>query len=161
MARFIALDPSSTVTGWAAFQDESLIAWGKIDTSKLQFAERFSFIIDELSRLAAQFGATEIAIEDVKFAWAGKNRNRNIMGLQAVFRSVKDWAAGMEYPFAPYNPASWKNAIVGNSHATKETTIENIYLRFDGIPKNLSEHEADAIAIGCYHASLKKYQKGG
>jgi Holliday junction resolvasome RuvABC endonuclease subunit len=157
MARIIALDPSSTVTGWAVFQEDGLVAWGKIDTSKLQFAERLSLIVGEISRRAAQYGARDVAIEDVKFAWHGKNRNRNIMGLQAVFRSVKDWAAGMKYPFTPYNPATWKNAIVGHVNASKETTKENLCLRFPTLPRDLTDHEYDAIAIGLYHCSMKRF----
>jgi len=155
MTRFIAIDPSTTFTGWAVFQDQGLIAWGKVDTRKTAYAERFPFIVGEISRRASQYGAREVVMEDVKFAWHSKNRNRNIAGLQIVFRSIQEWAKGMDYPLAAYNPATWKNAIVGSYRASKETTKNNIRYRFEGVPDDLTDHEYDAIAIGVYHGGLR------
>lgn len=157
--RFIAIDPSTTFTGCAVFQDDGLVAWGVIDTRKLQYAERFTSIIDELSRSAARYCIQEIAIEDVKYAWHSKHRNRNISGLQAVFRSIEDWAKGSGFVLTAYNPASWKNAVVGHRAASKETTKENIRLRFPGLFGDLTDHEYDAIAIGLFHAGLKRLER--
>jgi crossover junction endodeoxyribonuclease RuvC len=154
--RFIAIDPSSTNTGWAVFADENLIAWGTIKTEKMEYAERFNFIIHELDKLAARFAFTGVAIEDIKFAWASKNRPRNIAGLQVVFRVIKDWSVGRRLAFNPYNVARWKNNIVGNVHASKEQTMENVCLRLDNLPRTLNEHEYDAVAIGINHAVMLK-----
>jgi len=156
--RFIALDPSSTFTGWAVFQDEGLVAWGKIDTRKVDYSFRFQFIVNELIHLAQVHNFQEIAIEDVKFAWHSKNRNRNIAGLQIVFRSIQEWAKSVDLSLTAYNPASWKNAVVGHVHASKEITKANILLRFPRVPDNLTEHEYDSIAIGCYHSNLKRLE---
>jgi len=159
--RFISLDPSTTFTGWAVFQDEGLVAWGVIDTRKLPIDQRFHTIVAHISERASEYGAQEIAIEDVKFAWQGKNRNRNIAGLQIVFRSIQDWAKTVGFPLVAYNPASWKNAVVGYVHASKEDTKLNILLRFPRIPDKLTEHEYDAIGIGVYHAGNLKYNSMG
>lgn len=156
--RFISIDPSTTFTGWAVFQDEGLVAWGKIDTRKLPFAERFQAIVREISRRASQYGVQAVAIEDVKFAWKGPGRQRNIAGLQAVFRSLKDWSKGMNLPFKAYNPASWKNFVVGHVHASKGWTKDNITARFPRVPKDLTEHEYDAIAIGVYHGGILHFE---
>jgi len=161
MKRFIALDPSSTFTGWAVFQDEGLVAWGKIDTRKVEYSFRFQFIINELIHLVLVHNFQEVAIEDVKFAWHGKNRNRNIAGLQIVFKSIQEWAKGAKLPLVAYNPASWKNGVVGHAQASKEYTKSNILLRFPRVPDNLTDHEYDALAIGVYHAGNLKYQSMG
>ena len=158
MKRFIALDPSSTFTGWSVFQDESLVAWGKIDTRKVEYSFRFQFIVNELIHLVQQYGVQEVAIEDVKFAWHGKNRNRNIAGLQIVFRSIQEWAKSVDLPLTAYNPASWKNGVVGSSHCSKETTKENLCFRFPRLPRGLTEHEYDALGIGVYHAGNLKFE---
>ena len=158
MTRFISLDPSTTFTGWAVFQDESLVAWGKIDTRKVDYSFRFQFIINELVHLVQQYDFQEIAIEDVKFAWHGNNRNRNIAGLQIVFRSIQEWAKSLDLGLAAYNPASWKNGVVGSNHATKETTKENLCFRFPRLPRGLTEHEYDALGIGVYHGGMLKLE---
>ena len=155
MTRFIAIDPSSTVMGWAVFQDQGLIAWGKLDATKVEYSFRFQFIVNELGRLTRTYGFQEIAIEDVKTAWYGKNRQRNIAGLQIVFTSIQKWAERRMGPLAAYNPATWKNAVVGHVHATKEETKNNIRNRFPRIPDDLTDHEYDAIGIGIYHGGLR------
>lgn len=160
MPRFISIDPSSTMTGWAVFEDQGLVAWGKIDMTKVEYHSRFSVIIENLRRLIDRYYFQEIAIEDVKFAWRSKYRIRNIAGLQIIFRSIQEWAKKAGLPFTAYNPATWKNAVVGAYTAPKEITKNNILLRFPNLPDDLTDHEYDAIAIGCYHASLKRLKKG-
>lgn len=158
MKRFIALDPSSTFTGWSVFQDDGLVAWGKVDMTKVEYHSRFSIMVENLKRLVQKYGVQEIAIEDVKTAWRSKFRVRNIAGLQIIFRSIQEWAKGVNLPLIAYNPATWKNAVVGHIHASKEITKANILLRFPTVPDNLSDHEYDAIAIGVYHAGLLKLE---
>jgi Holliday junction resolvasome RuvABC endonuclease subunit len=158
MNRFIAIDPSTTFTGWAVFQDEGLVAWGVIDTRKDAYADRFVKIVAGIALAYTQYRFQEIVVEDVKFAWGGSNRNRNIAGLQAVFRSLKDYATTSNFPFTAYNPATWKNSVVGDSHASKATTKANICWRFPGLPRNLTEHEYDAVGIGVYHGGILKLE---
>lgn len=161
MPRFMAIDPSSTVTGWAVFQDDGLVAWGKIVTEKVEFSFRFQFIINELLHLLQVHGFQEVVIEDVKYAWQSKNRNRNIASLQIVYTSIRKWAEKHRIPITAHNPASWKNAVVGDVHATKEMTKSNLCLRFQNLPGDLSDHEYDAIGIGVYHASLRAITERG
>lgn len=164
MGRFIAIDPSSTVTGWAVFQDQGLVAWGNLDARKVEYSFRFHFIVNELGCLARTYGFQEIAIEDVKTAWHSKNRQRNIAGLQIVFMSIRKWTEARKIPLAAYNPATWKNAVVGHVHASKEITKNNIRYRFPAIPDDLTDHEYDAIGIGVYHGALRFQEalsKGG
>jgi Holliday junction resolvasome RuvABC endonuclease subunit len=156
--RFISIDPSTTFTGWAVFQDQGLVTWGKIDTRGADYAGRFQLIVEELAAACNRYGAREIVIEDVKFAWHGVERQRNIAGLQVVFRSVKDWAGQLQIPFKAVNPATWKNAVVGWNRASKQQTKDNILSRFPSLPVNLSEHEYDAIAIGVYYSGLKNLE---
>lgn len=157
--RFIAIDPSTTFTGWAVFQDLGLVAWGKIDARKISYAERFLFIINELKIPIFNYWIREIVIEDVKYAWHSKNRNRNISGLQVVFRSIKDFADKRGFPLTAVNPARWKNAVVGWNRASKQQTKDNILFRFPNLPGNLSEHEYDAIAIGIYYYEIKRLEE--
>jgi len=155
MSRFIAIDPSSTVTGWAVFEDDGLVAWGKIEADKVEYSYRFQFIVNGLKDLARTYGFQEVAIEDVRTAWQAKYRQRNIAGLQIVFTSIKKWTQGRKIPLASYNPSTWKKAVVGTFRASKEITKNNILYRFPRVPDDLSDHEYDAIAVGVYHAAIR------
>ena len=155
MTRLISIDPSSTFTGWAVFEGQGLVAWGKMDLRNVKYSFRFQFVVNELIHLVQKYGVQEIAIEDVKTAWHSKNRLRNIAGLQVIFKSIQEWAKEVNLPLAAYNPATWKNAVVGAYAAPKEITKNNIRLRFEGVPDDLTDHEYDAIAIGVYHGGLR------
>lgn len=160
MTRFISIDPSSTASGWAVFEDRGLVAWGKIDTLKVEYSWRFQFIVNALIHLHQMYHFQEIAIEETKYAWRG----RNLSALRTVFISIQKWAKRVNVPFTDYNVATWKNAVVGHVHASKETTKENACYRFPALPRDLSEHEYDAIAIGVYHGELRFLEdqaKGG
>jgi Holliday junction resolvasome RuvABC endonuclease subunit len=156
--RFISIDPSSTVTGWAIFQGESLITWGKIDVAKVEYGSRFARIVSGIAEAYMNYRFEAIVIEDVRFAWHSKNRNRNIAGLQVAYKSIQDYAKTSGFPITAINPATWKNAVVGHRAASKEITKNNIRLRFQSIPDDLTSHEYDAIAIGVYHAGVRKLE---
>lgn len=164
MPRFVALDPSSTITGWAVFQDQGLVAWGKLDATNVEYSFRFQFVINALVYLARKYGFQEIAIEDVRTAWHSKYRQRNIAGLQIVFTSIRKWAEKNNIPLTAYNPATWKKTVIGNYRASKEMTKTSIRYRFPAIPDNLTDHEYDAIGIGVCHGALRFQEalaKGG
>lgn len=155
MSRLIAVDPSSTLSGWAVFDGLLLVAWGDIDLRSYPYAEKFLKFIEGLDMIRRHWNFQEVVMENVSFAWQSPNRTRNIAGLQVIFRSTKEWAAFHQFPFTAYNPATWKASVVGSVHATKDETAANIHLRFPGIKDQLSEHDYDAIGIGVYHTSLR------
>ncbi|MFA5429869.1 MAG: crossover junction endodeoxyribonuclease RuvC [Candidatus Omnitrophota bacterium] len=151
--RYIAIDPSSTDTGWSVFDAGRLVAWGVIKVGKLDYSERFSHIIGALDGLASQYNIAQVAIEETKFAWHSMNRQRNISGLQAVFRSISDWAKSRKIPLFAYNVTTWKKNATGYIHAPKERVAECMRIRFEGLPVKLSEHEYDSVGIGLAHAA--------
>lgn len=151
MGRFIAVDPSSKASGWAVFEDQALVAWGTIDASEVEYSYRFQFIVNELKRLHLGYEFQEVVMEETRYSWRG----RNLSALQVVFMSVKKWVELRNIGFKAYNVATWKSAVVGHVHASKETTKENVCLRFPNLPRDLSDHEYDAVAIGVYHSSLR------
>jgi Holliday junction resolvasome RuvABC endonuclease subunit len=154
MTRFLALDPSSTVTGWAVFDDDRLVAWGKIDTKKVEYSFRFQFIVNELVKVRQEYAFQEVAAEETKFAWKG----RQIAALRIAFVSIQKWTERNKLPFRKYNVSSWKNSVLGNQHATKDDTAATVRMIFPRLPAGLGEHEVDAIGVGLYHAGILKLE---
>lgn len=151
--RFIALDPGSRFTGWAVFDGDGLVAWGRIVADKVEYSSRFQFIVNELGKLLDQFNFEEVAVEE-----AVRFEGREIPALKVASLGIKKWAEGRRLPYSKYNVATWKASVVGNGHAGKEATARNILLRYPSLPADLSEHEYDAIAIGVYHAGILNLQ---
>jgi len=156
MTRFLALDPSSTVSGWAVFDDDALVAWGKIDTKKVDYSFRYQFIVNELIHLVQVYNFQEIAAETAP-RWQG----REIAALKVAYSSIKHWAKKVGLPMAEYNVSAWKTSVLGNCHVSKEGTQATVRLIFPRVPADLGEHVADAIGVGLYHAGKKKLQAWG
>ena len=61
--KILAVDPSSTVLGYAVLDGDDLIAFGHISTSKVSYDMRFSHITNRIHELHQEHGFTEIACE--------------------------------------------------------------------------------------------------
>lgn len=152
--RFISIDPASTLTGWAVFaNDGMLVAWGLIDSRNVQYSFRPQYIINELISLIHRFDFQEIALES-----APRFKGTRPAALEMVVNSIKAWARGLGLRVAAYNVAAWKKSVIGDYLADKEAVQRNIYLRFPRLPQDLTEHEADAMAIGVHHAGVRHWE---
>jgi len=147
--KFLAIDPSSTVSGYAVFEDDTLLAWGEIDTKKVGYSHRFSFITGELEKLYAKHGFTEVACERaIRFA------GRRVAALEVAVQGIKGWAKENKLSFVYYSPSSWKRSVVGKGNADKETVAEAAHLIYKQLPR-VSSHITDAVAIGSHHLSKR------
>jgi Holliday junction resolvasome RuvABC endonuclease subunit len=154
MPRFIAIDPASTVTGWAVFQDERLVAWGVIDSRRVEYAMTFQNVVNRLAELSKKYQFQEVAVEQ-----AVRFEGREIPALKVVCLAIKKWAEPwFKGHYFEYNVSTWKASVVANSKATKAEVAANVRLRFQQLPEDLTEHEYDAIAIGAHHAGVRRLE---
>ena len=153
MSRFIAIDPASTISGWAVFQDEGLVTCGTIDARMVEYSFRPQCVINELIRLAHRYNFQEVVVE-----MAPRFKGTEPAALKVVVNSIKHWTRGLGLPFYQYNVSSWKKHVVGNYLATKEEVAANIYLRFPRLAQGLTQHVTDAIAIGVNHAGIRRLE---
>ena len=49
--RILAIDPSSTTLGWCILEEDNLVGYGLISTSKVAYDHRFMHISGELGKL--------------------------------------------------------------------------------------------------------------
>ena len=152
--KFLAIDPSSTVLGWAIFQDESLQAWGTISTKKVAYDHRFMHIVGELRQLHTTYAFTEVACER-----AIRFRGRSIPALEVAVTSIRKWAKMSKMPAAFYSPGSWKRTVTGTGAADKAAVARVVYLLYPQLPPDLSDHVTDAISIGQHHYGAKKLER--
>ena len=157
--KFLAVDPSSTVLGWAVFLDDALLSWGIINTLKEPYDHRFMYIVGELQKLRELHGFTEVACERaIRFA------GRRIPALEVAVISIRKWAEMRKMRIDFYSPAEWKKSVTGNGSAGKQDVAKAIYLAFSylAFPRGssgLSEHITDAIGIGQHHYGVRKLER--
>ncbi len=156
----LIIDPSSTVVGWVIMQNQRIMAWGIIDASKCDYADRFPHIAEGL-RAIWRPDISEIVIEKpvlVRYKDAkGKTQSRDNSALRVACRAIKGWAKKKaKRPIYEHHPSTWKSKLIGSPNASKEDVRKYVEALYPMLPKDLSEHIIDAIAIGLYHNKARE-----
>lgn len=61
----LALDQSSNITGYAIFENENLITYGKFNTGDKPLPERLVLIRTAIENLIKQYNVTKVIYEDI------------------------------------------------------------------------------------------------
>ena len=152
LPRFMAVDPGSKVVGWAVFEGERLIAHGTVHTKGQDYDKVATWIVARLADVRVKYLCTELAMEKT-FMEPG----HRAASLSFVEQAVRWWAKGHTARVDTYANNTWKKSVVGHGGASKADVRATIKLRFPNLPE-LTEHEYDAIAIGCHHAGIRKLE---
>ena len=158
----LAIDPSSTVLGWAVYDydidDSEVIAYGKIDITKMPYERRPAAVTGHMQRLQNEHQSNEVAIEQ-----PFRTPKYRVDELGVAFKSIKKWAARNKLAAFFYAVPVWKLAVIGRGNATKAQVMATMNLLLDDAlgmvnSTHLSEHEADALAIGEYHVRMRRFE---
>lgn len=150
--RTLAVDPGSHNVGWAVFEDLMLVAHGSIKVPLgTEYHKVEAFVIGHLANIRVRYLCREVAIEQ-----AFRHPQYNTHRIQHAEAAIRAWAKGCEQVARVdrYANATWKKSVVGHGGAKKPDVMATIRLRFPNL-KELTEHEADAIAIGCHHQGVR------
>jgi len=152
--RLLAVDPSSTVLGWAVLDGEKLAGFGLISTSKVPYEQRFSHISGELGKLLEQYRFTEVACERA-FTAPG----HNTAALQVAVTTIKRFCRRHKLIMALYSNNEWKVSVAGAGNADKAAVARVICLEYRQLPEDVSDHITDAIGIGQHHLAIKRLKE--
>lgn len=159
--KVLAIDPGYGRIGFAVLEKRD--SWNKLifsecfETDKnTEFEKRLSLIGDRLQKIIHLHSPSCAAIEKLFFS-----KNKKTALHTAEVRGVCMYAAkSLGIEIFEYTPNQVKNAVTGNSNATKKDIIRMVprLITIDGEKKH--DDEYDAIAIGITHiASSKSYIK--
>jgi len=142
MTRFLALDPSSTITGYAIF-DNGLLTYGTISTKGTPYPQRFVRLESDLEMLLNKYKFTEVCIE------GGSYGKYKVSELQVAIKTIKKWCMNRQLGFRDYAPKHIKKAVTGNGNASKDDVAKVVHREW--IIGEATSHETDAIAVGMTH----------
>lgn len=155
MKKILALDQSTSKTGYAIFENVELKnvelqRYGIIRPSKKINSNNLISMFFNVIQKIEEVKPDLICIEDV-YMKRGKTFNiqthktlSNLQGMLISYFLLKN----IEY--VVIHPSKWKNKIVGKKQITKEQTQSFLKEKYD---INFKEDEADAICIGLYCVS--------
>lgn len=144
----IALDESTTCTGYAVFDDGELIEHGIFSFKSKDVLERVSLIMEEIGELIKIYKPDNMVIEDVQITMNAATA-KSLLGLQFM---IEVYAHRNNISCETYRTTKWRKILgLSNSRALdrkakKQETIAYVKDKY-GI-EILKDDESDAIAIG-------------
>ena len=152
----IALDESTTCTGYAVFNDDKLIKHGLFALKSKDVLERVSYIMEEIEKLIKAYKPDNMVIEDVQITMNAATA-KSLLGLQFM---IEVYAHRNNISCETYRTTKWRKILgLSNSRsldrkAKKQETIDYVKDKY-GIDV-LKDDESDAIAIGTAYLLERK-----
>ena len=148
----LALDPSTKSTGWAIFDNQSLIKSGCITASSPNLYSRIDKMIKEISALFLTYQITNVAIEDVIPEDVRHNQTifKALIYLQGfILHEINNHSSVKTIKF--YTTSEWRKLCgIHTGRGVKRESLKPADKAFVKNQFNVSvnDDEADAICIG-------------
>ena len=152
--RIIGIDPGLLHTGWAIIDSSGpsrhYIASGVIlPPTKLELADRLSFIFKNVTELCDKFNPDACSIE---YTFVNKNPKTTLLLGHARAAAIVA-VATRDIPVFEYEPNMIKKALTGAGHADKDQIYKMLQILLPMAHPKTSD-ESDAIAIAMTHANI-------
>lgn len=161
--RTLALDQATHTSGWAVFDDENLIKYGKYtakDHSDIDY--RIADFKNYLINMIEFWQPDLVILEDIQLQQFGPKSANNVQGVTTYKGLAKLQGViinlliefGVEYEIA--HTGTWRECcgIKGKSRSERKKSAQLIVQDIYGV--NPTQDEADAICIGLYITQKKK-----
>lgn len=158
--RIIAFDQSTVVTGYAVFENESLIAHGVIDRHKEgDLLIRAHQMWQEIDTLLRDVRPDAIVFEGV----ALQNNAQVLIKLGNLQGHIMASAWSLGIPFSSYLPTQWRKKLgfhQGGGVKRSDLKKQAVELVEDTYGIHVREDEAEAVAIGLAYLKEQKEIQG-
>lgn len=159
----LSLDASMSNTGYAIFEKDKLIHYGKISTKKSDFNtedERINYICDRIRTLIVEYEIDNVSCEDQFTSINAKTilTLRKLIG--AIVRTSNEFDIQIKYML----PASWRKELGINKGKSKDKKLaaynyliehKVVDFEFRTSGKNKTDDICDAICIGLAYLKSK------
>ena len=144
--RIIALDNATHITGWAVFDNNKLVSYGKYTTKSSETSDRILEMGDWLINLLEQWEPNTIILEDIQ-----QQNNVSTFKVLAKLQGVLEYINkkhNIEYYII--SPSTWKSnaGVKGKSRIDQKKSAQLIVQQIYNI--QATQDESDAILLGKY-----------
>lgn len=154
--KLLALDQASRITGFAVFEDENLITYGKIVTEDVDVGTRLMKIRNSIQRLIKDYEIDEVIMEDIQLQNNVQNNVQTFKTLAEVFGVIYELLTEMNIKNSAVLASSWKSTlgIKGRTRPEQKKNAQEYVINTYG--KKPTQDECDAICIGCHRIKNTK-----
>lgn len=150
MANLLALDQSSRVSGWAVFEDKTLIDSGTFGFKDANIGQRLIKIRNKVLELVESYAIDEVLFEDIQLQSQAGSNVQTFKILAEVFGVIYEALEEHEIPNSAVLSSVWKAklGIKGKRREEQKRNAQKFVEDTYGI--KASQDESDAICIGTY-----------
>lgn len=151
MNRILALDQSSRISGFAVFDNDQLVDYGKINLSNISdIGDRLIMIRRWIRDLIEKYEIDEVYFEDIQLQNNVANNVQTFKILAEVFGVIHELLEEMSIPYTTVLAGTWKSTL-GIKGKNRQEQKKNAQLYVQNI-YNLkpTQDECDAICIGAH-----------
>ena len=156
--RILAFDQASITSGWAVFDDNTLVNYGKWTSNGTHSTQRISLTKAWFASMIDEWHPDEVILEDIQLQKFGEQGEavttyKKLAHLQGVLKNYC-YENGIPYKIVP--PATWRTHVALKGR-TRSDQKRNAQLKVQALyDVNVTQDEADAILIGRWATSEHK-----
>lgn len=151
MSKFLALDQSSRITGYAVFENAKLIDYGKFSVNDDDIGVRLMKIRQEVEQLIKYHEVEEVVFEDIQMQGNVANNVQTFKTLAEVFGVIYELVTELNLPNTAVLASSWKSTlqVKGRTRPEQKRNAQALIEKTFNIKP--TQDECDAICIGLHH----------
>lgn len=151
MSKFLALDQSSRITGYAVFENAKLIDYGKFSVNDEDIGVRLMKIRQEVEQLIKRHEVEEVVFEDIQLQGNVANNVQTFKALAEVFGVIYELVTELNLPNTAILASSWKSTlqVKGRTRPEQKRNAQALIEKTFNIKP--TQDECDAICIGLHH----------
>ncbi len=150
MEKLLALDQASVITGYAIFEDDKLIKYGKITLDDEEIGPRLVVLRNTIKDMIKENNITTVAFEDIQMQASVGNNVKTFKVLANVYGIILELCEELQIKYKIISSNTWKSAlkIKGKNRSEQKKNAQNYVQERYNV--KCTQDEADAICIGTH-----------
>ena len=150
MERLLALDQASVITGYAIFEEDRLVNYGKITLDDEEIGPRLVVLRNTIKDMIDKNNITTVAFEDIQMQASVGNNVKTFKVLANVYGIILELCEELQIKYKIISSNTWKSTlkIKGKNRSEQKKNAQN-YVQ-ERYSVKCTQDEADAICIGTH-----------
>ena len=150
MEKLLALDQASVITGYAIFEEDRLVDYGKITLDDEEIGPRLVVLRNTIKDMIDKNNITTVAFEDIQMQASVGNNVKTFKVLANVYGIILELCEELNIKYKIVSSNTWKSTlkIKGKNRTEQKKAAQNYIQERYNI--KCTQDEADAICIGTH-----------
>ena len=150
MEKLLALDQASVITGYAIFEEDRLVDYGKITLDDEEIGPRLVVLRNTIKDMIDKNNITTVAFEDIQMQASVGNNVKTFKVLANVYGIILELCEELNIKYKIVSSNTWKSTlkIKGKNRTEQKKAAQSFVQERYNI--KCTQDEADAICIGTH-----------